>query len=77
MLAAEGCDPLRGLARIGLRAERPGKDHSLKLAAWCYAELAGYIEPKRKAIEVSKADGKGDFTLAELLATMRGGVDGS
>lgn len=35
------------------------------------AELAGYVAPKRKAIELTQGERKGDFTLAELLATMR------
>jgi hypothetical protein len=41
------------------------------------AELQQYVYPKRKAVEVqTPKDGKGDFTLADLLATMRSVTDG-
>lgn len=41
------------------------------------SELQTYVFPKRRAIDFSRSEGHGDFTLAELLATMRGVVDGS
>ena len=41
-----GCDPIEGLARIALDPEiRP------ELRMRCFAELAQYIYPKRKAVE--------------------------
>jgi hypothetical protein len=40
------------------------------------AELANYVAPKRKAIEVTPHDStKGDFTLSQLLATFREAVN--
>ena len=45
-LAALGCDPIEGMARI---AANP--DASLELRGRMYAELAQYVAPKRKAIE--------------------------
>lgn len=44
----------------------------LQLAGKMYAELAQYVAPKRKAVEVSAGGvGRGDFTLEELLVTFR------
>ena len=42
------CDPIEGMARIALQAE---KDGDKNLAATMYKELAPYVAPKRKAIE--------------------------
>ena len=42
-----GCDPLEGLARIALD---PQTDVALK--ARCFSDLAQYVFPKRKAIDV-------------------------
>lgn len=43
-----GCDPIEGMARIAMDME-----NSAELRGRMYAELACYIAPKRKAIEVS------------------------
>jgi len=49
-----GCDPIEGLARI---AEDPATKPELKMR--CYAELAQYVHPKRKAMELgSGKDGE-------------------
>jgi hypothetical protein len=49
-----GCDPIEGLARIAIDPEK-----DLVLKARCLTELAPFVYPKRKAIEVAadKADG--------------------
>ena len=52
-LTALGCDPIAGLARIADEAAGRDDPAERKLAAWCYGELASYIEPKRKAVEHS------------------------
>lgn len=69
-LAALGCDPIEGMARIAIDAETafknrlrelndgaeveiPGLYKDLGLAGSMYKELAQYVAPKRKAIEVS------------------------
>lgn len=49
-----GCDPIEGMARIAREAEA-AKDHPVALAA--YKELAQYMYPKRKAIEITGEDG--------------------
>lgn len=49
-LAALGCHPLEGMAKI---AEQSMDAGDLKLAGQMYAELAQYVAPKRKAIEHS------------------------
>lgn len=46
-----GCDPIEGMARIALQAEAGG---DMSLAAMMYKELAPYVAPKRKAVEVSQ-----------------------
>jgi len=49
-LAELGCDPIEGMARIALEAERKG---DLPLAARCYSELAQYVAPKRRSFDVT------------------------
>jgi hypothetical protein len=46
------CDPIEGLARIALDAET-----RLDLRVRCYAELAQYVYPKRKAVDLAGHDG--------------------
>jgi len=56
------CDPIAGLARIAVMAEEDaqaaedpaGRIPHMQLATNCYKELAQYIAPKRKAVEVSQ-----------------------
>lgn len=48
-LDALGCDPIQGMAEIAAEARRTG---DLNLAGIMYKELAQYIAPKRKAVEV-------------------------
>ena len=43
-----GCDPIEGLAKIALAPETPPE-----LKVRCLAELAQYVYPKRKAIDLS------------------------
>ncbi|HZL57798.1 MAG TPA: hypothetical protein VFC21_11975 [Bryobacteraceae bacterium] len=47
-----GCDPIEGLARLAMDpdSERP-------IVARCLTELAQYVYPKRRAIEISGIDG--------------------
>ena len=49
-LEALGCDPIVGMAEIAALARKEG---DLNLAGSMYKELAQYVAPKRKAIEVS------------------------
>ena len=42
-----GCDPIEGLAKIALANETASE-----LKVRCYAELAQYIYPKRKAMDL-------------------------
>ncbi len=42
-----GCDPIAGLAELAMNAE------DLAIRATCMRELAQYVAPKRKALEVS------------------------
>jgi hypothetical protein len=66
-LEALGCDPLEGLARI---AADPTTDTTLR--ARVFADLLPYLYPKRKALEMTGADGGAvEIDLAgvkELLA---------
>lgn len=43
-----GLDPITGLVRIGLEAEKGGE---LGIARLCYTDLASFVWPKRKAVE--------------------------
>ena len=47
-----GCDPISGMAHIAMDA-----NNSPELRGKMYAELAGYLFPKRKATEIKTDDG--------------------
>jgi hypothetical protein len=51
-LAALGCDPVEGMARIAMDLSNPPE-----LRGRMYAELAGYVYPKRRAVEVKADEG--------------------
>jgi hypothetical protein len=51
-LAELGCDPIEGLARMAM-----DKDTPRELKFRCNAELAQYVQPKRRAVEVSGPGG--------------------
>ena len=48
------CDPIEGMAKIAQTALDAG---DLPLAGQMYKELAQYVAPKRKAVEVTGANG--------------------
>lgn len=54
-----GCDPLEELVKIGNKALRDEDNH---LAASCFKEIATYIYPKLKALDIS-GDLAGDFII--------------
>ena len=51
-LEALGCDPIEGMAQIAMDQANPPE-----LRGRMYAELAGYLFPKRKATEIKIDDG--------------------
>lgn len=51
-LSTLGCDPIEGLARIAGNSRTP-----VAVRARCFAELAQYVYPKRKALEHTGEDG--------------------
>ena len=61
-LDALGCDPIEGMARLAMDEANPPE-----LRGRMYAELAGYVYPKRKAIEHSAEDGSAKVTLGLML----------
>lgn len=48
-LAALGCDPIEGMARIAMDVSNP-----VEIRGRMYAELAAYLFPKRRAVEVGE-----------------------
>jgi hypothetical protein len=56
-LESLGCDPIEGLVKI---ARDPATKPELKMR--CFAELAQYVYPKRKAMDVS-LDGGREITV--------------
>ena len=55
-LEALGCDPIAGLAKIAMnKRQKLGvrKDVPIELRAQMFKELAQYVAPKRKAIEIN------------------------
>jgi hypothetical protein len=55
-----GCDPIEGMALIAVNPENP-----IELRAKMFAELAGYVEAKRKAIEHA-GEGGGPLLVTEI-----------
>lgn len=53
-LAQFDCDPIEGMIQVARQAMGEG---NLAIAGQMYKELAQYIAPKRKAVELSGADG--------------------
>jgi len=53
-----GCDPIEGMVRIAKSAE---KDGDKALAGQMYKELAQYVAPKRKMLDVVATSGTGVF----------------
>ncbi len=51
-LEALGCNPIEGMAQLALNVE-----NTPELRGRMFAELAGYLYPKRKAVEVKSDDG--------------------
>jgi len=51
-LEALGCDPIEGMARIAMDMTTP-----VEVRARMFAELAGYVAPKRKAVEHTGSSG--------------------
>src|SRR5829696_6196646 len=69
-LAELGCNPIEGMAKIAMDEQA-----ELGLRAQMYKELAQYVAPKRKAVEVTGEDGgpvKTEITVRELLDSING-----
>src|SRR3954464_11239220 len=66
MLDALGCRPIEGMARIAMDEANP-----VELRARMYAELAGYVAPKRKAIDVSNEGEMAGETLEIVVKVVR------
>jgi hypothetical protein len=74
-LAALGCDPLEGMAKLGMDPQI-----SPELRFRCYAEVAQYVYPKRKPVETT-VEGTSDIVnlitnLITKKAPSNGGNDG-
>jgi len=69
-LAKLKCDPIEGMARIAKQAE---KAEDWALAGQMFKELAQYVAPKRKAIEVT---GEGGEPLAVSVVSYAGKPEG-
>jgi hypothetical protein len=54
-LAAMGCDPIEGLAGIAMDANT-----SPELRVRCFSELAQYVYPKRKAVDIAATGPNGE-----------------
>jgi hypothetical protein len=51
-LAELGCDPIEGMARLAMN-----EANAPELRGRMFSELAGFVAPKRKAVEHTGADG--------------------
>jgi hypothetical protein len=79
-MEALGCDPLEAMHRIAQQAEKGIEEvdrdgnivirRDMALAGQMYKELAQYVAPKRKAVEVSGTDG--DAIQHELSVNITG-----
>ncbi len=61
LLLSLKCDPVTGMARIAMNSKNPPE-----LRGRMYSELAQYMWPKRRAVEVS-GEGDGPYVLAIQL----------
>src|SRR3954468_4717558 len=66
MLDALGCRPIEGMARIAMDEGNP-----VELRARMYAELAGYVAPKRKAVDLSSDNGTAGEPLEIVVKVVR------
>ena len=57
-----GCDPIEGLAKIAMD---PATKPELKVR--CFAELAQYVYPKRKAVDLALNEGDGYKVVVEYI----------
>ncbi len=65
-----GCDPLEGMARLAMDEANPPE-----LRGRMFAELAQYVAPKRRAVEVSEPDSRDELSalpLEELIGRVQG-----
>lgn len=72
-LAALGCDPIEGMARLAM-----DENNAPELRGRMYAELGGYCYPKRRAIEfndVTPSRPLNEMTDEELSAVIAHGTD--
>lgn len=63
MLEEMGCNPIEGMARIAMNEK-----NELSIRANMFKELAQYIAPKRKAIEV---EGNVGLSLEDMLEHLK------
>jgi hypothetical protein len=61
-LQALGCDPIEGLAMIAMN-----EGAELSIRAQMYKELAQYVAPKRKAVEMQA---EGEFSLVDVIRSI-------
>ena len=69
-LEALGCDPLEGMARLAMDQANPPE-----LRGRMFAELAQYVAPKRRAVEVTEPDARDELSalpLDELIGRVQG-----
>jgi len=58
-LEAMGCDPIEGMARLAM-----DETVELSIRAQMFKELAQYVAPKRKAVEIQA---EGQFSLIDAI----------
>jgi hypothetical protein len=51
LLTSMGCDPIEGMARIAMDLQHP-----VEVRARMYVELAQYVAPKRRAVQMDVGD---------------------
>ena len=64
LLELLGCNPIEGMARIAM-----DEQHSPELRGRMFAELAGYLWPKRNAVELTGEDG--GPVMMDIAETLR------
>jgi hypothetical protein len=65
-LDAMGCDPIEGMAKIAM-----DKANDMSHRVTCYKELAQYIAPKKKAVEVTGDLSVEHSTLNVIIAPQK------
>lgn len=66
ILSSLKCDPLQGMVSLAM-----DKKNTPELRGKMFSDLAQYVHPRLKSVEMSTKPGQGTHTIEELLMMLR------